>query len=45
MIIVGTHGRSGLPYILLGSVAEKVMRAARIPLLTIKPESFQFQMP
>jgi nucleotide-binding universal stress UspA family protein len=45
MIIVGTHGRSGLPYILLGSVAEKVMRAARIPLLTVKPESFQFQMP
>jgi nucleotide-binding universal stress UspA family protein len=45
IIIMGTHGRSGLPYMLLGSVAEKVMRAAPIPLLAIKPESFQFQMP
>jgi nucleotide-binding universal stress UspA family protein len=45
MIIMGTHGRSGLPYMLLGSVAEKVVRAAQIPVLSIKPESFQFQMP
>ena len=45
MIIMGTHGRSGLPYMLLGSVAEKVVRASQIPVLSIKPESFQFQMP
>ncbi len=45
LIVMGTHGRSGLPYILLGSVAEKVARAASCPLLTIRPEAFQFQMP
>jgi nucleotide-binding universal stress UspA family protein len=44
-IVMGTHGRSGLPYILLGSVAEKVVRTASIPVLTIRPETFQFQMP
>ena len=45
LIVMGTHGRSGLPYILLGSVAEKVARAASSPVLTIRPEAFQFQMP
>ncbi|MBI4526777.1 MAG: universal stress protein [Deltaproteobacteria bacterium] len=45
MIVIGTHGRSGLPHTLLGSVAEKVVRAARCPVLTIRPEVFQFEMP
>jgi nucleotide-binding universal stress UspA family protein len=45
MLIMGTHGRSGLPYMLLGSVAEKVLRSARLPLLAVKSASFQFQMP
>ena len=45
MIVMGTHGRSGLPHMLLGSVAEKVARAASCPVLTIRPEAFQFQMP
>lgn len=45
VIVMGTHGRSGLPYILLGSVAEKVARAASCPVLTIRPEDFQFRMP
>jgi nucleotide-binding universal stress UspA family protein len=45
VIVMGTHGRSGLPYILLGSVAEKVARAASCPVLTIRPEAFQFRMP
>ena len=43
VIVMGTHGRSGLPYILLGSVAEKVARAASCPVLTVRPEAFQFQ--
>ena len=45
VIVMGTHGRRGLPYILLGSVAEKVARAASCPVLTIRPEAFQFRMP
>jgi nucleotide-binding universal stress UspA family protein len=45
MIAIGTHGRSGLPHVLLGSVAEKVVRAASCPVLTIKPDAFQFALP
>jgi nucleotide-binding universal stress UspA family protein len=45
MIVIGTHGRSGLPHMLLGSVAEKVVRAAFCPVLTIRPEAFQFELP
>lgn len=35
MIVMGTHGRHGLPRALLGSVAEKVVRMAQCPVLTI----------
>jgi len=45
MIVMGTHGRSGLPHLLLGSVAEKVVRTASCPVLTVRPEAFQFEMP
>jgi universal stress protein E len=45
MIVIGTHGRSGLPHMLLGSVAEKVVRMASCPVLTVRPEAFQFEMP
>jgi nucleotide-binding universal stress UspA family protein len=31
VIVIGTHGRSGLPHMLLGSVAEKVARTASCP--------------
>ena len=45
VIVMGTHGRTGLEYMLLGSVAEKVVRKAQCPVLTIRPEAFQFEMP
>ncbi len=45
LIIMGTHGRSGLAHMLLGSVAEKVVRTAACPVLTIRPDAFQFEMP
>ena len=45
MIVMGTHGRSGLPHMLLGSVAEKVVRAATCPVLTVRPEAFLFELP
>ena len=35
MIVIGTHGRKGLAHALLGSVAEKVVRTASRPVLTI----------
>ncbi len=45
LIVMGTHGRSGLPHMLLGSVAEKVVRTASCPVFTIRPEAFQFELP
>ncbi|HSF33586.1 MAG TPA: universal stress protein [Candidatus Tectomicrobia bacterium] len=37
LIVMGTHGRSGLPHILLGSTAEAVVRAAPCPVFTVRP--------
>ena len=36
LIVMGTHGRTGLTHLLMGSVAERVMRRAPCPLLTVK---------
>jgi nucleotide-binding universal stress UspA family protein len=36
LIIMGTHGRTGLRRLLLGSVAEQVLRKATCPVLTVK---------
>jgi len=35
MIIMGTHGRSGLSHLLMGSVTESVLRHANVPLLAV----------
>jgi len=37
MIIMGTHGRKGIDRVLFGSVAEKVVKSAEMPVLTIRP--------
>lgn len=37
LIVLSTHGRSGLSHLLLGSVAERVLRFAPCPVLSIKP--------
>ena len=37
LIAIGTHGRKGLSRALLGSVAEKVVRSASVPVLTVHP--------
>lgn len=36
LIVMGTHGRSGMAHLLLGSVAERVVRLAAAPVLTIR---------
>lgn len=36
LIVLGTHGRTGLSRVLLGSVAEDVIRHSRVPVLTLK---------
>jgi universal stress protein A len=36
LIVMGTHGRTGLAQLLLGSVAEKVVRKAKCPAITVK---------
>jgi universal stress protein A len=45
LVIIGTHGRSGLKHVLLGSVAERVVRKAPCPVLTVRHEGHQFVMP
>jgi nucleotide-binding universal stress UspA family protein len=37
LIVMGTHGRTGMQHLVLGSVAERVVRLARCPVLTVKP--------
>ena len=39
LIVMSTHGRSGIKGLFFGSVAEKVVRSAECPVLTIKPQS------
>lgn len=38
LIVIATHGRTGILHTLLGSVAEKVIRYAKCPVLVITPE-------
>ena len=39
LIVLATHGRTGLRRLLIGNVAEKVVRHAPCPVLTVKPRS------
>jgi nucleotide-binding universal stress UspA family protein len=39
LIVVGSHGRKGVPRALLGSIAEKVLRLSTVPVLTVRGPS------
>lgn len=45
LIVIGTHGRTGLRHALLGSVAEKVVRKASCAVLTVRPTDHEFERP
>jgi nucleotide-binding universal stress UspA family protein len=45
LIVIGTHGRSGIEHIMFGSTAEKVVRKAPCPVLSVRPASREFVMP
>lgn len=45
LIVIGTHGRTGIKHMLLGSVAEKVVRKAPCPVLTVSHPEREFVMP
>jgi nucleotide-binding universal stress UspA family protein len=39
LIVMGTHGRRGIPRAVLGSVAERVVRLSNVPVLTVRAEA------
>ena len=40
LIVLATHGRTGVKRLLIGNIAEKIVRHAPCPVLTIKPRAF-----
>jgi nucleotide-binding universal stress UspA family protein len=45
LIVMGTHGRGLIAHMLMGSVAEKVVRKAPCPVLTVRHPEHEFVMP
>jgi nucleotide-binding universal stress UspA family protein len=45
LIVMGTHGHTGLTHVLLGSVTEKVVRKAPCPVLTVRHPEHEFVHP
>jgi nucleotide-binding universal stress UspA family protein len=45
LIVMGTHGRGPIAHMLLGSVAEKVVRKSPCPVLTVRDAQHDFVMP
>ncbi len=41
LVVVGTHGRTGLRHAILGSIAERVVRRCACPVLTVHPEGWK----
>jgi nucleotide-binding universal stress UspA family protein len=45
LIIVGTHGRGAIAHLLLGSVAERIVRSSPCPVLTVRSGEHEFVTP
>ncbi len=45
LIVMATHGRTGIKHTFLGSVAEAVVRLSRKPVWTVRKEAFAFEKP
>jgi nucleotide-binding universal stress UspA family protein len=45
LIVMGTHGRGGMSHMLLGSIAERVVRRAPCPVLTVRQPQHEFVGP
>jgi nucleotide-binding universal stress UspA family protein len=45
LVVVGTHGKKGIARLLLGSVAEAVVRLAPCPVLVVRPKELPEQLP
>jgi nucleotide-binding universal stress UspA family protein len=37
LVVMATHGRRGVTHLVLGSVAERIVRESTVPVLTIRP--------
>jgi len=44
MIVLGSHGRTGITHMMMGSVSEKVVRKAPCPVLTVRKSDHKFTM-
>ena len=45
LLVLGTHGRGAIAHMLMGSTAEKIVRKAPCPVLTVRPEAHEFVLP
>jgi universal stress protein A len=45
LLIMGTHGRGAIAHLLMGSVAERVVRTAPCPVLTVRHPEHEFVLP
>ena len=45
LIVMGTHGHTGLAHVLLGSVTAKIVRQAPCPVLTVRHPEHEFVHP
>jgi nucleotide-binding universal stress UspA family protein len=45
MLVIATHGRTGLAHVLMGSVTEKVVRKVPCPVLVVRKAQHEFVMP
>lgn len=41
LVVMGTHGRTGLDHVVFGSVAEDVLRESPVPVLTVRPPQWE----